>query len=249
MSYRLGRRAPGQTGEVCEEVPLGGGALTDGVVRVGETVRRPSGSATSRVRDVLLHLERVGFDAAPRWQGLDDQGRETLSWIEGDTFIERGRLHPYIGDPPDRIFFSDDQIAAAMLLLRRYHDAFDSGVVCHGDFGPWNLVWRGGIPAAIIDFDDVYPGDPADDVAYALRMFVSYGLAPFEPGEFVRRTERALAAYGRGFEVPSILDHEYDRAEERCRRNGFARQLEKLSKERAWLAENRNVLATARLRR
>ncbi|MBA3844503.1 MAG: hypothetical protein H0X39_18115, partial [Actinobacteria bacterium] len=159
-----------------EELLLSGGALTVGVVRVGATVRRPSSSATSVVCDVLLHLERAGFGSAPRWLGIDEQGREILSWIEGDTFTERGRMHPYIGDPPDRVTFSDEQIAASMRLLRHYHDAFD----------------------------DAHPGDAADDVAYALRTFVSYGFAPFERGDFVRRTDGALAAYGENFDVPAI---------------------------------------------
>ena len=59
------------------------------------------------MRDVLLHLERVGFDAAPRWLGLDDKGRDILSWIEGETFTDRSQMHPYIGDPTDRVTFSD----------------------------------------------------------------------------------------------------------------------------------------------
>ena len=59
---------------------------------------------------------------------------------------------------------------------------------------------------------------------------------------FVRRTEGALAAYGKDFDVPAILEHEYARAEERCRRNGWKRQLSKLALERAWLAENRSQL-------
>jgi Phosphotransferase enzyme family len=225
---------------VSEEIPLGGGALTDGVVRLGDTVRRPSSPATSRVRDVLLHLERAGFDAAPRWLGVDDQDREMLSWIEGDTFAERGRMHPYIGDPPNPVIFSDEQVTASMRLLRSYHDCFEDAVICHGDFGPWNLVWRERLPVGIIDFDHVYVGDPADDVAYALRTLVSYGFAPFEPGELIRRTEVALAAYGRNFDVPAILEREYDLAEERCRRNGWERALAKLPVERAWLAKHRN---------
>jgi hypothetical protein len=54
-----------------EEIQLGGGAMTDGVVRVGDTVRRPPRYATQLMRDVLVHLERAGFDAAPRWLGFD----------------------------------------------------------------------------------------------------------------------------------------------------------------------------------
>ena len=225
---------------VSREIPLSGGALTEGVVRLGDTVRRPSGFASARVREVLLRLERVGFDAAPRWLGVDAEGREILSWIEGDTFTERGRLHPFVGDPPEerRVVFSDEQIAAAMLLLRRYHDAFEGEVICHGDYGPWNLVWREGRPAAIIDFDDVYPGDPADDVGYALRMFVGYGLARAAPDVLVRRTKMALAAYGRNFDVPTILEREYELAEERCLLNNWPRALAKLPAERAWIAKN-----------
>jgi Ser/Thr protein kinase RdoA (MazF antagonist) len=227
-----------------DEVPLGGGALTSGVVRVGDTVRRPAGASTESVRDVLLHLERAGFDAAPRWLGTDERGREILSWIEGETPTERSRMHPYIGDPPDRIVFSDEQVAAAMRLLRRYHDTFGGEVVCHGDFGPWNLVWRAGLPVAVIDFDRVHPGDPAEDVAYVLRMFVSYGFAAADPAELVRRTRAALAAYGCAYDAPAILEREYRLAEERCRQAGWHRQLAKLPVERAWLAANRDLFRT-----
>jgi Ser/Thr protein kinase RdoA (MazF antagonist) len=222
-----------------EELPLAGGAMTSGVVRIGDTVRRPPQHATQLMRDLLVHLERVGFDAAPRWLGFDEHGRDVLSWIEGETFSDRSQMHPYIGDPPVRVTFSDEQVAAAMALLRRYHDTFEDEVICHGDFGPWNIVWRHGLPVAVIDFDNVYPGDPADDVAYALRMFVSYGFAEAEPRELVRRTQSALRAYGREFDVPAILHREYDLAEARCRRNGWHRQLAKLPVERAWLAANR----------
>src|SRR5437763_13842931 len=129
------------------------------------------------MRDVLKHLERSGFDAAPRWLGFDEQGRDVLTWIDGDTIADRDQVHPYSGDPETHIFFSDDQLTAVMRLLRRYHDTFSMQVMCHGDFGPWNIVWRNGLPVAMIDFDNVYPGEAGDDVAYALRTFISYGLA------------------------------------------------------------------------
>jgi tRNA A-37 threonylcarbamoyl transferase component Bud32 len=226
---------------VSDEIQLGGGAMTDGVVRVGDTVRRPPRHATQLMRDVLVHLERAGFDAAPRWLGFDEQGRDVLSWIDGETLTERGQMHPYIGDPSVRITFTDEQIAAAMRLLRRYHDTFGDDVICHGDFGPWNIVWRDGLPFAVIDFDNAYRGDAADDVAYALRMLIGYGFAGAAATELVRRTQAALHAYGTVFDVPAILSREYDLAEERCRGNGWDRQLAKLPTERAWLAANRGL--------
>lgn len=202
-------------------------------------MRRPPGPNAELAREVLERLERAGFDEAPRWLGLDERGREILSWIEGETFTERGRLHPYVGDPPDRVTFSDEQLAAVFRLLRRYHGALADDLVCHGDFGPWNLVWRDGLPVGIIDFDDVRRADPSEDVSYALTVFLGYGLSEAEPEELVRRTRLALAAYDCDFDVPSILAREYDRAEDACRRNGWHRALAKLPAERAWLEENR----------
>jgi hypothetical protein len=212
--------------------------VTSDVVRVGDTVRRRSNASSPLMRDVLRQLERAGFNAAPRWLGIDEQGRDVLSWIEGDTHTDRSQMHPYVGDPPTRVTFSTDQVAAALRLLRRYHDAFGEEIVCHGDFGPWNLVWREGLPVGVIDFDDVHCGDASEDVAYALRMFVGYGFAPDPAPELVRRTHTALDAYGRTFDVPTILAREYDTADGRCRRNGWDRQLARLPVERAWLDAN-----------
>jgi Ser/Thr protein kinase RdoA (MazF antagonist) len=222
-------------------MPLGGGATHEQVVRVGDTVRRPPGPNPQLARDLLLRLERSGFDAAPRWLDVDEEGRDVLSWIDGETFNERGQMHPYVGDPPERISFTDDQLRAIFGLLRRYHDACGDDVVCHGDFGPWNLVWRDELPIGIIDFDSAYPGDPSEDVAYALRTFVSYGSTDADPADLARRTRLALDAYGRNFDVPAILAAEYDRVEERCRLHGWHRALAKLPAERAWLEANRDL--------
>ena len=66
------------------EQPLAGGMDAGrGVVRVGDTVRRPGTAAP--VRALLRHLEKVGFGGAPRHLGVDGQGRDVLSWIEGDV--------------------------------------------------------------------------------------------------------------------------------------------------------------------
>jgi len=48
-------------------------------VRVGDTVRRTAGSTAAAVRDLLLHLESVGFDGAPRHLGTDERV-EDASW-------------------------------------------------------------------------------------------------------------------------------------------------------------------------
>jgi hypothetical protein len=172
------------------ETPLEGGWVTEGVVRVRDTVRRPRGANAARVERLLEQLEAAGFDAAPRFLGIDDQGRTILSFIEGDV-------------PSDcrSIVWTDAQLAASAALLRRYHDAtagFAEGaeVVCHNDFGPWNLVWRGELPVAIIDFDNAAPGSRLDDLGYALWKHLNLGLIDLPLPEQARRTQLMVSAYG-----------------------------------------------------
>jgi hypothetical protein len=61
------------------------GGNLGGAVRVGDTVRRSAGPWTPAVAALLRHLEHVGFDRAPGFLGLDQQGREVLSFVEGET--------------------------------------------------------------------------------------------------------------------------------------------------------------------
>jgi len=44
-------------------------------------------------------------------------------------------------------------------------------VICHGDPGPWNFVWDGDDAVGLVDWDFAHPGDPIEDVAYALKWF------------------------------------------------------------------------------
>src|SRR5256885_16479209 len=41
-------------------------------------------------------------------------------------------------------------------------------VICHGDFGPWNLVWRDGHPVGILDWDHARLAPSRYDVPQAL---------------------------------------------------------------------------------
>lgn len=127
------------------EVPLLGGRLTAGVVRVGDTVRRPGSEASATVRDLLQHLEAVGFDGAPRSLGVDEQGRDVLEFLPGHV---PAKIRP----------LADEQVRAGARLLRRFHDATrgaqlvgDHEVVCHGDAGPNNAVFRDGLPVAFTE--------------------------------------------------------------------------------------------------
>jgi hypothetical protein len=79
------RTRPAREGDLTSEIALGGGRITPGVVRVGDTVRRPARANTPFVRILLAELAEHGFDAAPRYLGRDEQGRETFAYLEGDV--------------------------------------------------------------------------------------------------------------------------------------------------------------------
>ncbi|MGI5197615.1 phosphotransferase enzyme family protein [Streptomyces sp. CA-288835] len=156
------------------------------VVRIGDTVRRPVQQWTPTVHALLRHLEKVGFAYAPQPLGIDGEGREVLTYIEGDS-----------GSMGWAKVVDDQDLGNFARLLREYHDACegfspppganwstdaggrdagssDDEVVCHGDFGPWNVVWRGNQPVGIIDWDFARPAPRLRDVAYALEY-----VAPF----------------------------------------------------------------------
>lgn len=118
---------------------LSGGRITEGVIRVGDTVRRPANSSSEFVAALLRLLEEKHFDGVPRYLGQID-GMDVLSHIGGDV--------------PSRFrTWSDEQVAAAGVLLRSLHDATHGSalagrfpVVCHHDAGPDNVVFRDAIP-------------------------------------------------------------------------------------------------------
>ncbi|MEV0909032.1 aminoglycoside phosphotransferase family protein [Streptomyces hokutonensis] len=190
------------------EVPLRGGRVTPGVVRVGDTVRRPVTEASPFVARLLSHLERRGFAGAPRHLGLDGAGRDTFSYLPGQV--------------PARFRRSTDaQVAAAGVLLRSLHDATRgcapagaSPVVCHHDPGPNNAVFRDGLPYAFIDFDTAAPGDPLEDVGYAAWTWCVSSRATAPPASAQAAQVRILAdAYGleacsRGELVDAMLDRQ-----------------------------------------
>jgi hypothetical protein len=192
------------------EEPLGGGMAHPGeVVRVGDTVRRPSGPHTEAIFALLRYLVDVGFEGAPRPLGLDGRGRETFAYVPGEVPI-----------PPFPAWsMSEEALASVGRLLRRYHDAvagFDASgfvwsdemrdprsgpIVCHADICPENVVFRDGEAIALLDFDFAAPGRALWDVAATLGMWAPLREAKTRAGGMegcdpIARTRIFADAYG-----------------------------------------------------
>jgi hypothetical protein len=192
------------------EIPLLGGS-TSTVVRVGDTVRRNAGPWTPAVHSLLRHLEAVGFTGSPRALGIDERGREVLSYVEG--VCGKYPLGPQ--------WVTDKALTAVATTLRMFHDAQvgyrpppnavwrafgppprDAEVICHHDAAPHNMIWRPDGTLALIDFDLSSPGTRLYDVAYAawtwVPIFSDRDTATLGWGRVNRpyRLRRFAAAYG-----------------------------------------------------
>jgi len=184
--------------------------VTGRAKRIGNTVRRPMAFWSPAVHGLLRYLEAAGFPA-PRV--LDSGGGvEVLTWIDGQSGADGWAQ-----------IVSEPGLERWARFLRRYHDAvagyrppaesiWASGtgtcsageIVCHGDFGPWNAVWRGDKVVGLIDWDMARPAAPMFDVAYALEYAVPFRddeecvrwLRYPEPPDRRRRIELFCDAYG-----------------------------------------------------
>jgi Ser/Thr protein kinase RdoA (MazF antagonist) len=162
------------------EVTLQGGTANRGlVVRVGDTVRRPIRPTSPSTHALLRFLDDAGFDAAPRFLGVDDAGREILTYIPGQA-----PRAPY-----EAWALDDEALASVAVLLRRFHEAvrpfptdgyvwarqvpqaYRGPQVSHNDPNLDNIVFRDGIAVALIDFDLASPGSPTWDLALAVRLW------------------------------------------------------------------------------
>jgi aminoglycoside phosphotransferase (APT) family kinase protein len=181
-----------------DEVALPAGRMTHGVTRRDERLLRPLGPWSASVHEYLRHLESAGFTGAPRVLGTDG-GRGILTYLDGDVAADPA-WQPGRGHRLPAAARSATALITAACLVRQLHDASRGFVpahteyrfhphpprageiVSHGDLGPWNTVYRDGVPVAFIDFDAAGPVDPLLELAAAAWAFV-----PLAPPEQLRQ--------------------------------------------------------------
>ncbi|UHA73355.1 phosphotransferase [Paenibacillus sp. 481] len=160
-----------------EEILTGGNVSN--VYRAGDTVRRELKPDSAKVHKLLKHLESKGFTYAPKLLGIDEKGREVLSFIEGEA-----------GNYPVKAYmWSNDVLQEIARILRLYHDAVSDfsmedswqsidntpqpfEVLCHNDFAIYNIIFNQHRPVGMIDFDVAGPGPRLWDIAYTLYTCV-----------------------------------------------------------------------------
>jgi hypothetical protein len=176
------------------EYPLRGGSVST-VVRAGDTVRRQPGRRF--VRELLGFFERSGWGGAPRFLGVDEQGREILTFVDGYVPWQ---------EPGMPAVTTEGSLVRVAEIVREFHNltagtplAGDAEVVCHNDLAPNNTVYScdgpggdGGAglrPVAFIDWDLAAPGRRIHDVAHVCWQYLGLG-----PGA-------AIGAAGRGIRL------------------------------------------------
>lgn len=147
------------------------------IVKIGNKVHRPTEFWQPAVHDLLYYLQSVNFPYSPRVFGIDDKGREVLSYFDGESGKEGWKQ-----------ITSDEGLRKYAKFLRAYHDAVSNykpsdelewangakglkagQIICHGDFGPWNIAWKDGEPVGILDWDLAHPNSQEYDILYALE--------------------------------------------------------------------------------
>ena len=258
------------------EERLGGGIANAGqVVRDGSHVLRPASAHSASIHAFLRALRRAGFDGVPRPVAIQDDGRERLEFVPGDV-----PLAPY-----PEWSQTDRALASTVRLLRGLHDAargFDprghtwndaladpagGTLVCHNDAEPSNVVFRGGIAVALIDFEFAAPGRPVYDLAQLARVCVPIeddfdrDRIGWRPADRPARLRLVTDAYGLGAdgrtELLGALDDAIDRIESYTRRSVAAGDpgalatvartggLEKYDRRRLWWNDHRDEFAAA----
>jgi hypothetical protein len=179
------------------EERLVGGFINE-VVRVGDTVRRAGSQVSDFAPRLLRFLEEQDWPGAPRFLGIDEQGRQTLSYIEG--VVPTGDIVP---EP----FKADASLVAVARMVRQFHDltsgsdlAGNEEVVCHNDLSPKNTVYQEDngvmLPVAFIDWDIAEPGPRIHDIAMICWKYLDLGPSIRDLGEYARKMRLVSDSYG-----------------------------------------------------
>ncbi len=182
----------------------------DDIYREGNYIFRPAEIWTEYVHIYLKYLHSMGFDKVPFPFGIDKDGIEKISYVEGNVYNEL---------LPEDVR-SDEVLISLCTLMKQFHDIGEKYIetltgkeqwmlpvrtpvetMCHGDLAPYNVVVEGKKAVGIIDFDTLHPGPRLWDISYSLYRWIPL-MAPDNPENFgseddkKRRFDLFIKTYG-----------------------------------------------------
>ena len=132
---------------------------------------------------LLDHVRQRGFLLAPEPLGVDDEGRDVVRFIEGDT---SATVTPWPGS-----LWCDELLVEAGKTVAAYHRAVRDfmpspsahwqfrprplrrgEIICHHDFAPYNAVFRGTSMLGMIDWECAGPGTVKEEMAFLAWQWV-----------------------------------------------------------------------------
>lgn len=163
-----------------------------GIYREDNYVFRPAEIWTEYVHLYLKYLHSKGFNKVPFPFGIDKDGIEKISYVEGNVYNEL---------LPEEVK-SDEALISFCTLMKQFHDIGEEYIhkltgneqwmlpirtpvetMCHGDLAPYNIVFKGKKITGIIDFDTLHPGPRLWDISYALYRWIPL-MSPDNPENF-----------------------------------------------------------------
>ncbi len=179
---------------------LSGGSMNQ-VEKIGNTVHRQVKGGPI-LHSYLQYLEKVGMDGVPRFLGLDEQGREILTYLPGKT---QGNGIPVF----DPLLGAEKTIIGVARFMRKLHDISEGFLVealaynwinpeyphencetiCHNDAAVWNFVFTNKRITGLIDFDDACAGTRIWDLAQS--VYGTVHLLPWVSGENYETSKHA----------------------------------------------------------
>jgi hypothetical protein len=175
---------------------LPGGNL-GGAVRVGDTVRRPTGPWTPAVHALLAHVRAKGLRGVPRVHGYDARGREVLDYLPGEIV------------DVDTELLDEHRLVDLGHWTRELHDAVADfehpgpwrfpvpaswDRVLHNDLGPYNLAFEGDRLAGVFDWDVAGPGPIRFELAWIAWCAVPF-FRPVPDDVAARRLQLLATSY------------------------------------------------------